>query len=205
MLPDIPAYLEVPFDHFDAQDAGLLILEPRVDGVLIGPVHVDLRHDGKRDAVIQRAETLNLVFGARLLRPKPTMHLTVPLVGNGIALPYWLHGNPMTTRPRSLYLRYSASSPSYCGVNPQRDATLTIRTTLPISDANEKTFRLASSAVSPWNPSPMPIAVDWKSGARSPWCVTEFAVARGCSSDWHPSQARRVQLRLLQVTLRLGT
>src|SRR3712207_4385310 len=37
----------------------------------------------------------------------------------------WLHGTPTTVKPRSRYSSCSASSAVYCGVSPQRLATLT--------------------------------------------------------------------------------
>ena len=42
-------------------------------------------------------------------------------------------GNPTTTSPLSRYVVQSRSSPAYCGVNPQREATLTTRSARPPS------------------------------------------------------------------------
>ena len=45
--------------------------------------------------------------------------------------PNWLHGKPRTVKPFSPYVACSRSSPSYCGVRPHLDATLTISATWP--------------------------------------------------------------------------
>src|SRR3954467_14172704 len=49
----------------------------------------------------------------------------------GSCAPKSFDGTPSTTRPLSRYFRQSASSPLYCGVNPQADAVLTTSTALP--------------------------------------------------------------------------
>ncbi len=46
--------------------------------------------------------------------------------------PKSLDGTPRTTRPLSLYLDHSASSPSYCGVSPHWDAVFTTSTGCPL-------------------------------------------------------------------------
>src|SRR4051812_14573146 len=43
----------------------------------------------------------------------------------------WLHGTPITVKPRSASSRCRVSRPAYCGVNPQRLATLTISAARP--------------------------------------------------------------------------
>src|SRR5690348_15013912 len=43
----------------------------------------------------------------------------------------WLHGKPTTVNPRGPYSSCSASSCEYCGVSPQRLATLTTSAGLP--------------------------------------------------------------------------
>ena len=43
----------------------------------------------------------------------------------------WLQGNPMTEKSRSAYFFWRRSSPSYCGVRPHLEATLTRRNVLP--------------------------------------------------------------------------
>src|SRR5665647_1377240 len=49
----------------------------------------------------------------------------------------WLLGNPSTVKPRPLYVLCSSSSFSYCGVRPQREATLTMSLTLSAYWASE--------------------------------------------------------------------
>lgn len=58
---------EVPLDRLDAHDAGLLLLEPLPHGVGAGAVDVDLFEHGKADAVVDLAEALDLIVGARVL------------------------------------------------------------------------------------------------------------------------------------------
>ena len=43
----------------------------------------------------------------------------------------WLHGNPSTTSPRSLYCLYSSSRPAYCPTKPHLLATFTTSSTFP--------------------------------------------------------------------------
>jgi hypothetical protein len=43
----------------------------------------------------------------------------------------WLLGKPSTVKPRSRYARCIASSFSYCGERPQREATFTTSFTSP--------------------------------------------------------------------------
>src|ERR1700677_224004 len=50
----------------------------------------------------------------------------------GSWLPKLFAGKPKITKPLSLYFSYVDSSAVYCGVNPQRLATLTSKTTLPL-------------------------------------------------------------------------
>lgn len=59
--------LKVPLDHLDAHDAGLLVLEPLVEGVGIVAVHVDLAQDREGDAVVDLTEGLDLIIGAWVL------------------------------------------------------------------------------------------------------------------------------------------
>src|ERR1700742_1431803 len=51
--------------------------------------------------------------------------------------PKLLAGIPTITNPLSLYFSYVDSSAVYCGVNPQRLATLTSITTFPLYDASD--------------------------------------------------------------------
>src|SRR5450830_1404563 len=53
----------------------------------------------------------------------------------GSCLPNWLHGNPSTTKPWSLYCCQSCSKPLYCGVKPHLLAVLTTRKALPAKSA----------------------------------------------------------------------
>jgi hypothetical protein len=46
----------------------------------------------------------------------------------------WLEGKPMMTSPSDSYRSWSCWSCLYCGVLPHWEATLTIRTTLPLSE-----------------------------------------------------------------------
>lgn len=66
-VPANEELLEVPLDHLDAHDAGLLLLEPLVQVAGSIAVDVDLAHDGEGDAVIDLAEALDVVVGAGLL------------------------------------------------------------------------------------------------------------------------------------------
>lgn len=45
--------------------------------------------------------------------------------------PNWLHGTPKTVKARTAFLCCSSSSPVYCGVRPNLDATLTARMAFP--------------------------------------------------------------------------
>lgn len=62
--------LEVPLDTLDAQDTGLLVLQPVPDGLGLVAVDVDLAQDGKTDTVVDLAKLLNLVVAARVLAGK---------------------------------------------------------------------------------------------------------------------------------------
>lgn len=59
--------LKVPLDPLQPQQTGFLILEPLVQGASLVTVDVNLGHDGKGDAIIDLAELLDFVVGARLL------------------------------------------------------------------------------------------------------------------------------------------
>lgn len=59
--------LEVPLDAFEAQHAGLLVLEVLVHGVRVVAVDVHLFHDGERHAVVELAELADLLVRAALL------------------------------------------------------------------------------------------------------------------------------------------
>src|SRR3954451_5899730 len=54
----------------------------------------------------------------------------------GSCAPNWLHGIPTTEKPCSPKRSYRFSRPSYCGVRPQNDATLTSSVTLPFWSAS---------------------------------------------------------------------
>lgn len=59
--------LKVPLHHLQAEQAGLLRLEPLEEGARVVAVDVDLGHDGEGDAVVELAELLDLLVGAGLL------------------------------------------------------------------------------------------------------------------------------------------
>src|SRR6185295_15878535 len=58
---------EVPLDGFGAEYSGLLALEPLIQRVRTGAVHIDFREQRKRHVVVQRAKALDLGCVARLL------------------------------------------------------------------------------------------------------------------------------------------
>src|ERR1700760_1509748 len=68
----------------------------------------------------------------------------------------WLHGTPTTVNPRGPYSSWSASSWLYCGVSPQRLATLTINAGRPAVSA-------PSVVGSPWS-----VAMGWSSRSVMP-------------------------------------
>ncbi len=59
--------LKVPLDALEAQQAGLLGLEPLEEGAGVVAVDVDLGHDGEGDAVVDLAELLDLFVAAGFL------------------------------------------------------------------------------------------------------------------------------------------
>ena len=69
-VPADEKLLKVPLNHLEAHEAGLLLLEPFEDGVGAVAVDVNLLHDGEADAVVELAELLDLIVGARLLAAK---------------------------------------------------------------------------------------------------------------------------------------
>ena len=66
-IPSDQELLKVPLNARKAQETGLLRLEPLEDRVRVGAVDVRLLHDGEADAIVDLAEGLNLVVGARVL------------------------------------------------------------------------------------------------------------------------------------------
>src|SRR5205823_8243827 len=50
----------------------------------------------------------------------------------GSCSPNWLQGTPSTVNPLFAYCSWRRSRPSYCGVRPHLEATLTTRTALPL-------------------------------------------------------------------------
>lgn len=61
---------KVPLDALHSQETGLLILEPLEDGGGFVTVDVDLAHDREGDAIVELAETLDVVVGAGFLAAK---------------------------------------------------------------------------------------------------------------------------------------
>ena len=59
--------LKVPLDALKAHEAGLLLLEPLIEGRGAVAVDVDLLHDGEADAIVDLAEVLDVVVGPGLL------------------------------------------------------------------------------------------------------------------------------------------
>ena len=59
--------LEVPLHHLQAQQTGLLLLEPGEEGVGVVAVDLGLLHDGEANAIVKLAEALDLVVGTGLL------------------------------------------------------------------------------------------------------------------------------------------
>ena len=99
--------------------ASAVVGELLVERVPVVAVHLDLLEERERDAVGGGAE------GRRSPRGEP-----------GSCSRNWLHGTPMTVKPWSAYCSWIFSSPSYCGVSPHFDATLTTRATLPCCSAS---------------------------------------------------------------------
>jgi hypothetical protein len=58
---------KVPLHALEAQDAGLLLLEPVVEGRGVVAVDIDLAHDGEADAIVDQAKVLDVVVGSGLL------------------------------------------------------------------------------------------------------------------------------------------
>lgn len=58
---------KVPLDALKTKQTGLLLLEPGPERVGSVTVDLGLLHDGESDAVVDLAEALNLLVGARLL------------------------------------------------------------------------------------------------------------------------------------------
>lgn len=69
-IPANEELLKVPLDALQAKNTGLLLLQPLENWVCGVAVDVDLAEDGEGDAVVNLAEALNLLVGARLLAAK---------------------------------------------------------------------------------------------------------------------------------------
>lgn len=66
-IPTNQEFLKIPLNPLQTHQAGLLFLHPLEQRLRIIPIDLRLAHNGKRDAVVDLAERLDVVIGPGLL------------------------------------------------------------------------------------------------------------------------------------------